>query len=234
MKLLKIKNLTVESKGKKILNGLDLEIGAGEIHALLGPNASGKSTLAKTIMGLPEYEIKEGSILFKGKEIKNLAPEKRSKMGIALVFQNPPAIEGVKLSGLLKKISSFNNDYAEKYSNLLERDVNVNFSGGEKKISEMIQVLSLNPGLLILDEIDSGLDIKKREEVVSIVKKEAAKRKMAVIIITHQGEILNQFKPDAVSVMIDGRMVCRSKDYKKVIETIKKNDYAKCKRCKKL
>jgi len=234
MNLLQIKNLSVEVEGKKILNFLDLEIKQGEIHALLGPNASGKSTLAKVIMGFPEYKVKTGSILFSGKEIKGQAAEKRSKMGISLVFQNPPAIEGVKLSKLLENISINEIKEKEKYSHLLEREVNVNLSGGEKKISELIQVLSLNPKLLILDEIDSGLDMKKREEVVEILKKEARDRKMAIIIITHQGEILKKFNPDKISVMINGRIACQSKDYKKILETIKKNDYAKCKHCKKL
>jgi len=234
MKLLEIKKLSVEIEGKKILDSLDLEINQGEIHALLGPNASGKSTLAKVIMGLPEYKVKTGSILFSNKEVKGLPAEKRSKLGISLVFQNPPAIEGVKLSKLLEKISINEVREKEKYSHLLERDVNVNLSGGEKKISELIQVLSLSPKLLILDEIDSGLDMKKREEVVEILKKEAKERRMAIIIITHQGEILKQFSPDKVSVMINGKIACQSKDYKKVMETIKKNDYAKCKHCKKL
>jgi len=234
MNLLKIKNLSVEIEGKKILDSLDLDIKQGEIHALLGPNASGKSTLAKVIMGLSEYKVKAGSILFLNKEVKGLVPERRSKMGIALVFQNPPAIEGIKLSKLLEKISINEVREKEKYSHLLERDVNVNLSGGEKKISELIQVLSLNPKLLILDEIDSGLDMNKREEVVEILKREAKEKKMAIIIITHQGEILKRFNPDKVSVMINGKIACQSNDYKKIIETIKKNDYAKCKHCKKL
>jgi len=234
MKLLEIKNLSAEAEGKKILSGLNLGINSGEIHALLGPNASGKSTLAKIIAGLPDYKITRGSILFKNKEIKMLPAEKRVKLGISLAFQNPPAIEGIKLGKLLERISVAEVKQKEKYSHLLERDVNFNLSGGEKKISELLQVLSLNPKLLILDEIDSGLDIKKREEVVKILKKEAKDKKIAIIIITHQGEILKKFNPDKASVIIDGKIACQSKDYKKVIETIKKNDYAKCKQCKKM
>lgn len=234
MKLLEIKNLSAEADGKKILNGLNLTINSGEINALLGPNASGKSTLAKVIAGLPDYKITRGSILYKGKEIKALPAEKRVKLGIALVFQNPPAIEGIKLGKLLERISVAETRQKEKYGYLLERDVNVNLSGGEKKISELLQVLSLNPKLLILDEIDSGLDINKREEVVKILKKEAKDKKMAVIVITHQGEILKRFNPDKANVIIGGKIACQSRDYKKVLKIIKKNDYAKCKQCKKV
>lgn len=233
MSLLEIKNLVVETNGKTILNGVDLKIKAGEVFALLGPNASGKSTLAKAIMGLPEYKIKKGEIIFKEKDIKKLILEKRVKEGIALVFQNPPALQGIKLDKLLDLISKKRSEYEEKHSNLLERDVNVNFSGGEKKISELMQVLALNPDLMILDEIDSGLDIKKREEVVNIIK-ERVKNGMSVLIITHQGEILEQINPNRVGVIIDGKIICESTDFRKVLKSIKENDYAKCKHCKKM
>lgn len=233
MSLLEVKNLVVEGNGKTILNGVDLKVGKGEVFALLGPNASGKSTLAKTIMGLPEYKIKKGEIIFKGKDIKRFVLEKRVKEGIVLVFQNPPALQGIKLEKLLSLISKKRSEYEEKYSNLLERDVNVNFSGGEKKISELMQVLSLNPDLMILDEIDSGLDMKKREEVVNIIK-EKVKAGMSVLIITHQGEILEQINPDRVGVIINGKIICESTDFKKVLKNIKENDYAKCKQCKKM
>ena len=233
MSLLEIKNLAVETNGKTILNGVDLKIKAGEVFALLGPNASGKSTLAKTIMGLPEYKIKKGEIVFKGKDIKKLVLEKRVKEGIALVFQNPPALRGIKLEKLLDLISKKSSGYEEKYSNLLEREVNVNFSGGEKKISELIQVLALNPDLMILDEIDSGLDIKKKEEVVNIIK-EKVKDGMSVLIITHQGEILEQINPNRVGIILDGKIICETTDFREALKNIKENNYAKCRQCKKM
>ena len=233
MKLLEIKNLIVETEGKVILNGIDLKIEKGEVLALLGPNASGKSTLAKSIMGLPEYKIKSGEISFKGKDIKKFVLEKRVKEGIALVFQNPPALPGIKLEKLLDLISQKRDNYEEKHINLLERDVNVNFSGGEKKVSELMQVLALKPDLMILDEIDSGLDIRKRGEVVDIIK-EKVKEGMSVLIITHQGEILEQINPNRVGVMINGKIICESVGFKKVLKSIKENDYAKCKHCKKM
>jgi Fe-S cluster assembly ATP-binding protein len=233
MNLLEIKNLKVEAERKRILEGISLKMKSGEVLALLGPNASGKSTLAKAVMGIPGYEAKEGSIVFKGKNINKVALEKRVKMGMALVFQNPPALPGIQLSKLLDLISKEKSGYEKKYPNLLEREVNVNFSGGEKKISELLQVLSLNPKLLILDEIDSGLDIKKREEVVKIIK-ERVKKGMSVLLITHQGEILKQINPDKTAVLVNGKVGCQSRDWKKVLEIIKKNDYAQCKKCKKL
>lgn len=233
MNLLEVKNLIVEADGKKIVEGVGFKIGAGKVLALLGPNASGKSTLAKAIMGIPGYAVKEGSIIFKGKKVEKMPLEKRVKEGMALVFQNPPALPGIKLSKLLDLISRKESGYEDSYSNLLEREVNVNFSGGEKKVSELLQVLALDPKLLILDEIDSGLDIKKREEVVEIIK-EKVKKGMSVLLITHQGEILKQINPDEVLVLINGRVGCESADWEKVLETIKKNDYAKCKKCKKL
>ncbi|MFA5072246.1 MAG: AAA family ATPase, partial [Candidatus Pacearchaeota archaeon] len=141
--------------------------------------------------------------------------------------------QGIKLEKLLGLISKKRSEYEGKYSNLLERDVNVNFSGGEKKISELMQVLSLDPELMILDEIDSGLDIKKRGEVVNIIK-EKVKTGMSVLIITHQGEILEQINPNRVGIIIDGKIICESTDFRKVLKNIKQNDYAKCKQCKKM
>lgn len=233
MNILEIKNLTVEAEGKKILEGVNLKIGKGEVLALLGPNASGKSTLAKAIAGIPGYAVKEGSISFGSRNLNRVVLEKRVKEGIAMVFQNPPALPGVKLSKLLSLISKGGSGYEESHPNLLEREVNVNFSGGEKKISELIQVLSLDPKLLILDEIDSGLDMKKVGEVMETIKEKVGKG-MSVLLITHQGEILKQINPDKVAVLINGKVGCMSEDWKKVLKTIKKNDYAQCKKCKKL
>lgn len=235
MILLMIKNLIVESNGKKILNNINLKINQGEIVALLGPNASGKSTLTQAILGNPKYKITKGEIFFRGKNITKLAPEKRAKLGLALAWQNPPVIKGVKLSQLCSQIgknsSQIYKDIKEANS-LLNRELNVDFSGGEKKISELIQILSLKPKLAIFDEIDSGLDIKKINQVSKIIKDELVKNKCSIILITHQGEILNKLNPQKVYVLIDGKIVCESKNYKKVLATIKKYGYEQCKKCK--
>jgi len=231
--LLKIENLEVEADGKKILKGVNLEIEQGEMQAILGPNASGKSTLVKVISGDERYKIKRGRILFNGKDIGELAAEERVKLGIAVSWQHPPAIKNVKLSCLLEKISNKRVEI-EKLGigrDLLDREINLNFSGGEKKISELIQILSLNPKLAIFDELDSGLDIKKLEKIGEIIKRELISKGVTVLLITHNGEILNFLKPSLVNVMVDGRIICKERDFRKVLKTIKEYDYEKCKKC---
>jgi len=222
--------LRISAEKKEILKGVNFEIKKGEIQALLGSNASGKSTFAQVIMGNPKYKISGGKILFLGKDITKLPPEKRAEMGIALAWQTPPSIKGVRFSKLLEKISKEKIEI-EEGMNLLEREINVDFSGGEKKISELIQVLALKPKLAILDEIDSGLDIKKVEKVAKIIKERFLKQKVSILLITHSGEILNYLRPNLVSVMLDGKIVCQSKDFEKVLKTIKKYGYEKCKEC---
>ena len=228
--LLEIKNLKVRAERQEILKGVNLKIKKGEFHVLLGPNGSGKTVLAQTILGNPKYKVREGKIIFEKKNITKLSPEKRAKLGMALAWQNPPKIKGVKLSQLLDKISKRKIELGELKS-LLEKEINVNISGGEKKLSELLQVLSLNPKFVIFDEIDSGLDIKRIEKVAEIIKKEFIKNKVSVLLITHRGEILNFLKPDFVEVMVDGKIICKSQNFKKVLKTIKKYRYEKCRKC---
>jgi Fe-S cluster assembly ATP-binding protein len=229
--LLEVKNLKVESNGEKILKGVDFKINLGETQALLGPNASGKSTLAQVILGNPKYKISQGQILFRGKNITRLPPEKRVKLGMALSWQNPPAIKGVKFFQLLDKISRrrIENEKLGINQDLLKRELNLDLSGGEKKLSELLQVLSLNPKLVILDEIDSGLDLRRLEKVARVIKKELINKKISVLLITHSGEILRFLKPKVTNVMINGRIICRQEDFRKVLRTIKKYGYEKCK-----
>jgi Fe-S cluster assembly ATP-binding protein len=240
--LLEIRNLKVDGNGTpsyrhpEILKGINLQIKEGDVQVLLGPNASGKSTLCQAILGNPKYKITQGKILFRGKEITKLAPEKRVKLGLALTFQSPPAIKGVKLSELLEKISGkkiFGTaSERELFPYLLTRDVNLDLSGGEKKISELLQVLSLKPKLVIFDEVDSGLDLKRIKEVAEMIKNELIAKKISVLLITHSGAILNFLKPKITNVMVSGKIICKDKDYKKVLKTIKKYGYEKCKKCK--
>ena len=234
--LLKIEKLKVKANEKEILKGVNFQIKEGEILALLGPNASGKSTLCQAILGNPKYKITQGKIFLSGKEITKFPPEKRVKLGIALAWQAPPAIKGVKLSQLVKKISqpptkNLVGDEIEEGKDLLEREVNVGFSGGEKKISELLQVIALNPKLAIFDEIDSGLDIKRLERISKIIKKELLDKKVSLLLITHWGQILNYLKPNLTSVMLDGKIICQAKNHKKVLKIIKKYGYEKCKKC---
>ncbi|MGB9726678.1 MAG: ABC transporter ATP-binding protein [Minisyncoccia bacterium] len=232
----KIQNLKVKGENnKEILKGVSFEIKKGEIVALLGPNGSGKTVLAQRIIGNKKYKIIAGKIIFKNKNINHWPIEKRAKEGIVLAWQNPPKVQGVNFLEFLQKISQEKiektKDYGLNISSLLENDLNTNVSGGEKKISELLQVIALKPQLVIFDEIDSGLDIKNLKKISEIIKKELIKKKIAVFFITHNGHILNYFKPDKTLVMLEGKIICQSKDYKKVLQTIKKYGYEKCKKC---
>jgi len=132
----------------------------------------------------------------------------------------------------LEKISKGREFKIEEAKDFLEREINVDFSGGEKKISELLQVLSLNPKLVIFDEIDSGLDIKNLEKMTKIIKEKLVKNNISILLITHWGQILDFLKPNITNVILDGRIICKSKDYRKVLKTIKKYGYEKCKKCK--
>jgi len=232
--MLKIKNLSVRVGDKNILRNINLEIKKAEIHALLGPNASGKSTLVYTMMGFPDYQIMGGRINFKGKNIESLSIEERAKLGIALAFQHPPIIKGIKLSKLLEKISKqvINIKEFPIKSDLLSREINVGFSGGERKLSEIIQIISLSPSLVIFDELDSGLDVEMLKKLASIIKDKFLHNKVSILLITHRGSILHFLKPDFAHVIINGELICSSKDWKDMWETIRKYGYEKCKECK--
>jgi Fe-S cluster assembly ATP-binding protein len=188
--------------------------------------------LSQVILGNPKYKVIKGKILFEGRNIMKFPSEKRVGLGISLSWQNPPAIKGVKLNQLLAKIAKKKYFQIKEADNLLDREVNVDFSGGEKKVSELLQILSLNPKLVIFDEIDSGLDIKKLQVVSKIIKKELLSGKTSILLITHSGEILNFFKPDITNVMVDGKIYCKSNDYKKILKSIKRYGFEKCKKCK--
>jgi Fe-S cluster assembly ATP-binding protein len=225
--VLKVENLKVSGEKKEILKGVDLNIGKGEIQALIGPNASGKSTLAHVLSGNSKYKIKEGQIYFKGKNIKNYSPERRVKMGLVLSWQNPPSIKGVGFFNFLSEISKgkIDDSFVENFK---ERDLNLNFSGGEKKISEIAQIIALKPDLVILDEIDSGLDMEKIKEISKIIKEKILKNNVSLLLITHSCEIFNFLKPHYVNVMVGGKIICKKRDYKEVLRTIKKHGYEKC------
>jgi len=246
--MLKVEKLSVEVEKKKVLEGINLTIGGGEVHALLGPNASGKSTLARAIMGFPNVKVTGGRILFGRKEITRMPIEERAKLGLALVFQHPPAVKGVKLSRLLEEVFSARlgtGRYparrgkprrvdAEEFnlgSNLLGRDVNVGFSGGERKLAEIVQVVSMNPRFVILDELDAGLDPKNLEKIAEVVRDRLLADGVSLLMITHRGDILRFLKPEMVHVMLDGRIISSSDDWQQVWETIRKYDYEKCRRC---
>ena len=221
--LLEIKDLHVNAGEKEILKGLNLKINKGEVHVIMGPNGAGKSTLANVILANPEYTQTEGDIILDGENINGLKTDERARKGIFMSFQLPEEIPGISTMNFLKyaknkitekpvKVFEF-RDTVKKYSEelnmnpkLIERNLNVGFSGGEKKKNEILQMLVLNPTLAILDETDSGLDvdaIKTVSKGIEMFKNE----NNAVLIITHNTKILHSLKVDYVHVLVNGKIV---------------------------
>jgi Fe-S cluster assembly ATP-binding protein len=215
--LLEVKNLDVVVGEKLILHGLDLTIGVGETHVLMGQNGTGKSTLASAIMGSPEYAITDGQILFEGEDITHESPDKRARRGIFLSFQNPEEVPGITLENFLRtakgavtgtqpKLFAFRRELATACESLnmpedyLTRDLNVGFSGGEKKKAEILQLLILNPKLAILDDADSGLDVDA-VRVVSEGVKNFRNEGNSLLIITHNAKLVDDIAVDHVHVL---------------------------------
>lgn len=219
---LEVKNLCVEVEGKRVLDGISLVINPGEVHALMGPNGSGKSTLSYVIAGHPKYKIVSGDIMVDGESILELSPDKRAKKGLFLSFQNPLEIQGVPISKLLFTIAKAKNQKLpfvqfkrELDANLravgmdqkaAERDVNVGFSGGEKKRVEVLQLLTLKPGFAVLDEVDSGLDVDTMQVLANAVNQIRGPA-FSALVITHYQRLLNYIKPDFVHVLSNGKIV---------------------------
>lgn len=225
--LLNIKNLHVSVAGKEILKGLNLGVNEGEVHAIMGPNGTGKSTLAAAITGREGYEITEGEIWYKGKNIVGMAPDERANMGIFLSFQYPVEIPGVSIQNFMRTAVNAKREYngqpalstmefmkmmkekqamVEITEKLQNRFVNVGFSGGEKKKNEIFQMAMLEPNLAILDETDSGLDIDALRIVANGVN-QLHRPDNAFVVITHYQRLLDYIVPDFVHVMYDGRIV---------------------------
>ncbi|PXW91415.1 iron-regulated ABC transporter ATPase subunit SufC [Streptohalobacillus salinus] len=222
---LEIRNLHVEIEGKEILKGVDLTIKGGEFHAIMGPNGTGKSTLASAIMGHPKYEVTKGEILIDGKDVLEMEVDERAKAGLFLAMQYPSEISGVTTSDflrssinahreegdeipLMKFIKEMDNamDYLEMDKNMSQRYLNEGFSGGEKKRNEILQLMLLKPAIGILDEIDSGLDIDALKVVSKGINK-LRNENFGCLIITHYQRLLNYVTPDYVHVMMQGRVV---------------------------
>lgn len=233
--LLEVKNIFVELAGKIILKDINLSIKKGQVLVLFGPNGSGKTTLIRTLIGFSGYPAKSGEIIFKGQRIDNLSIEERVKQGIGIMYQHPPKIRGVKLSQIasfLSKDKSRIEELAERLSlkEHLGRDINLDFSGGEMKRSELFQILLQEPDLLLLDEPESGVDIENISIMGGILNKYLDKKDKSALIITHTGYILDYVKAKEGCVMIDGKLWCVGSP-KEMFETIKKEGYGKCQEC---
>ncbi|MCD6482819.1 MAG: Fe-S cluster assembly ATPase SufC [Candidatus Aenigmarchaeota archaeon] len=229
MPLLKIKNLSVAAENKKIIDDVTLNIKEGEIVAIMGPNGSGKTTLARSIINDPRLN-KQGKIYFKEKDITNLSTDEIARLGIFLSFQSPPEIESVKTGMLLTYIKdNFDEEEVKKSGiklglpeDFLERGLNVGLSGGEKKKMEILLMKLLDPELIILDEIDSGLDIDSLTKINDIIKEMNDKGK-TFLIITHYTRIFQKIKPDRVLIMKNGKIVKRSDS--SLLKVIDENGY---------
>ena len=240
--ILTISNLYVNAGDKEILAGVDLEVGYGQTHVLMGPNGTGKSTLGLALMGSPKYEITKGNIVFDGEDITEEGANERAKKGIFLSFQNPPEVPGVTLSSFIKSALEQVTgervklwDYKKKLKETMdllgmdesyaERDLNVGFSGGEKKKAEILQLLMLEPKFAILDETDSGLDVDAVRIVSSGISEYQRRCGGSLLVITHSMGILDSLHVDRAHVMVEGRIV--KTGGRELIEEVNSNGYSK-------
>ena len=225
--MLSIKNLSASIEGKQILQGLDLEIGPGEVHAIMGPNGSGKSTLASVLAGKEDFEVEGGEVLFNGKDLLDMEADERAGEGLFLAFQYPVEIPGVSMVNFLRtalnsvreyrgqellsageflKMMNEKRQIVELDATLTKRAVNEGFSGGEKKRNEIFQMAMLEPKLAILDETDSGLDIDALR-VVSQAVNQLRNKNNSFLVITHYQRLLDHIVPDFVHVLYQGKIV---------------------------
>ena len=234
MNTLKLINLTVSVEGKIILNNFNLEINSGEIHVLMGPNGAGKSTLTKVIIGDPNYKIESGEIYYNDILLNDKSVDERSRLGIFLGMQLPPEIEGVTNADFMRtavstrekenfKLFDFINNIEktieklEMNEDMIHRDINKGFSGGERKKNEILQMYVLKPNMIMLDEIDSGLDIDSLKIVGEAVMDYYKSNKPGILLITHYDRLLDYIKPTHVHIIKNGSIV-KSGDYSLVKE----------------
>lgn len=241
---LSIKQLTVEVEGKEILHNVNLEIKLGGSHILFGPNGSGKTTLLMTIMGFPKYHVTKGNIIFMGKDITRLPLDERARMGIGMSFQRPPVVRGVKTRDMVaaclrgRSDDETINKLASRadLSDFLERDINVGFSGGEIKRSEILQLMAQRPQLALLDEPESGVDLVNIALIGELINELLEKdcpirdRKCTGLIITHTGHILDYVSAHTGYVMCDGTVYCEGNP-NEILKTIKEKGYKACISC---
>lgn len=244
--MIELRNLTVKIDDKKVLENVNLHIKKGETVILFGPNGSGKTSLLKTIIGFPGYRIESGNILFDGVDITELPVDRRAKLGIGIAFQRPPAVRGVKLKDILRICMEIRGafseekikEFAEKLNlfECLDRDLNLGFSGGEIKRSELLQLMAQDPLFIMLDEPDSGVDLVNINLVGKVInellekEKIAGKRSKAGLIITHAGYILDYVKADRGYVLMDGTISC-SGDPGDLLEDIRTAGFKGCMEC---
>jgi len=242
MAVLKINNLEVTANGTTILKNVNLDVDSNQTFAMFGPNGSGKSTLMSTIMGIPPYKVTKGSIVFDGKDITSLPINERVKQGIAVAFQAPPEIKGVTLRDMVNiclgntpgtALDEETLALVDKFSmtDFLDRNINVDFSGGEKKRADLLQMLLMKPKFLMLDEPDSGVDIESLRIICTEISEYIKKNNASALLITHQGEVLQYIKADRACILWQGENYCY-KTPEKILKDIHENGYEGCVTCR--
>lgn len=232
--MLKIDNLKVQLAGKIILRDVSFSVEKGEVHVLFGPNGSGKSTLIKTILGFSDCRVLSGKIYFNDIDITDMPIDERVRLGIGIAFQNPPAIRGVKLRDMINELAADNDEATGLATKLnipfefLGRDLNVDFSGGEAKRSEILQLLAQRPDFLLLDEPDSGVDVENLERIGRIL--DDFLRNRTGLMITHTGHILRYVNASKGHVIVNGSVACSGEPLK-LLSQILHEGYGWCEKC---
>ncbi|MDR0791612.1 MAG: ABC transporter ATP-binding protein [Methanomassiliicoccaceae archaeon] len=239
---MKIENLHVEAGGKEILKGINLEIGDGQTSVLFGPNGSGKSTLISAIMGLGHCNVTKGRMIYDGVDITNLPIDERARMGIGMMMQRPPNITGVKLRNLVNAVSDDGESLLKKadefkMDKFLERDINVGFSGGEIKRSELLQLTAQKPKFVLLDEPESGVDIEsiglvgKKVHDLLYGNMQCGKGNVSALVITHTGQILDYIGADRAYILNEGHIKCSGRPMD-LLKDIRERGYKECIKCR--
>ncbi|MGN0709211.1 MAG: Fe-S cluster assembly ATPase SufC [Anaerovoracaceae bacterium] len=240
--MLNVSDLAVSVEDKEILHGVDLSINKGEVHVIMGPNGAGKSTLGSTIMGDPRYEVNKGKIMFKGEDITDWTTDKIARAGLFISFQNPVEVPGITLRNFIKtavekktgehlRLWDFRKemertmDILDMDHSYADRDLNVGFSGGEKKKAEILQLLMIKPDLAILDETDSGLDVDAARTVSKGIEEYKKRVGGALMIITHSTRILESLDVDRTHVLVSGKIVAEGGP--EMVEDINENGFEK-------
>ncbi|MEM0216557.1 MAG: ABC transporter ATP-binding protein [Candidatus Bathyarchaeia archaeon] len=239
--LLEVKNLRVELEDRLILEDVSFGLRSSEIHVLFGPNGSGKTSLISAIAGLPGYRIVSGRIIFMGEDITGKSVEERARLGIGVGFQTPPEVTGVKLVDLLKLClgKGSEDEFSAEEIRLIEhfrlqsflnREVNVGFSGGERKRAEILQLLFLKPKVMLLDEPDSGVDVESLKIIAGEIQRYIESSGASALVVTHKGDILDYIKAKYGCVLLNGKLYCFTNP-KRVYEDIKREGYEGCIKC---
>ena len=243
--MLEVENLSVEVGGREVIHDISFNVDVGETLALFGPNGSGKTTLLMAIMGFPRYKVTRGRILFNKEDVTHLPVDERSRMGIGILFQRPPVVRGVKMREMVRACLGGREDgnvieqLAERANlvELLDREVNYGFSGGEVKRSELLQLIAQSPEFVLLDEPDSGVDLVNISLVGEMInellqKTHMRNRTSSGLIITHTGHILDYVNADRACVLLNGGIWCRGNP-QEILTSIKSHGYEGCAVCQK-